>query len=562
MSADQICLAGIPRVLFIDNDPGTRQINQDLLAYWSCQPILATGEGKALLEDAIQKARQYRCQLALVDMRLRDHTDDDDYSGLELIPQLVPTQVIVFSAFANKATAFRMAMEKGALSLVDKADGPLDLKIELEKALQKLCAQRSSILIESRQVIEQIAAILATNHATFLKDQVLDTLVRLFPKASHLQLEFLDQGLSPPSLTSVPRPRSAILKVVEDDRQPVIVKLGRAHKLQKEVSNYEDHIRGYLVGFFHPQLQTSAVLWDVGGAIYSHLGSSANVQTFSQFYASASIPEIQHCLEQFFSTTWSALYRNTCEWQKTTAFRAYSDVWGNNWYDERICSFSAPEIRNAMGVEQGKILGARDPIAWLKEHVLAETENPQATLEDVKFAVTHGDLHGDNLLIDDKHNAWVIDYERSGKGPILQDFVELEADILTRLTHGADFQTFYQLCIHVARPQRLDACLDGDQIHSHQPPSGNFNKELKIIAVLRGLAREMTGIEDTRQYLLGLLYNTLFRATIIDSQLDLAQYHRVMMLASIICHRLDHWDKPWPPSNWPLIKTSPYPPER
>ena len=44
--------------------------------------------------------------------------------------------------------------------------------------------------------------------------------------------------------------------------------------------------------------------------------------------------------------------------------------------------------------------------------------------------MTHGDLHGDNLLVDKEH-AWAIDFEHTGSGHILRDFAELEVDILS-----------------------------------------------------------------------------------------------------------------------------------
>jgi hypothetical protein len=44
--------------------------------------------------------------------------------------------------------------------------------------------------------------------------------------------------------------------------------------------------------------------------------------------------------------------------------------------------------------------------------------------------LTHGDLHGANLIADG-NNAWVLDFERSGKGPQARDVAEMEMCILT-----------------------------------------------------------------------------------------------------------------------------------
>ncbi|GAB4493855.1 MAG: hypothetical protein Fur0016_29840 [Anaerolineales bacterium] len=70
------------------------------------------------------------------------------------------------------------------------------------------------------------------------------------------------------------------------------------------------------------------------------------------------------------------------------------------------------------------------------------------------------------------------------------------------------------------------------------------------ISHLRLLAHKCTGISDARQYLLGLLFNTLFRATISTTNQRKQIQQRALMLASILCHRLDHWEEAWPPPQW------------
>lgn len=50
----------------------------------------------------------------------------------------------------------------------------------------------------------------------------------------------------------------------------------------------------------------------------------------------------------------------------------------------------------------------------------------------------------------DTGNIWVIDFEPTGKGHILQDFAELEADIINRLeSHNQNIPSFYKLCLTV-----------------------------------------------------------------------------------------------------------------
>ena len=73
-----------PRILLVDNDLRARQIYDVLLQHWQYEPVIAQGDGKALMENAKWKAKQERCHLALIDLRLMDDYDEDDVSGSPL----------------------------------------------------------------------------------------------------------------------------------------------------------------------------------------------------------------------------------------------------------------------------------------------------------------------------------------------------------------------------------------------------------------------------------------------------------------------------------------------
>jgi hypothetical protein len=46
--------------------------------------------------------------------------------------------------------------------------------------------------------------------------------------------------------------------------------------------------------------------------------------------------------------------------------------------------------------------------------------------------------------------------------------------------------------------------------------------------------------------MLGLLFNMIFRAAIVR-KISLEKSQRPLLLASLICHRLDHWNDSWNP---------------
>jgi hypothetical protein len=325
-----------------------------------------------------------------------------------------------------------------------------------------------------------------------------------------------------------------------------VVKLARAKKIEIEVDRYERFISRRLAGNFTARLERNVVLWDIGGALYSYVGDF-DVKTFSRYYQEEPIEDIKDCLDSFFTVAWGRHYEKRQAQQNISLFDLYSNVWGD-WYEKRVKKFTSETPLKNMGIY--KRLNLPEPIAWFRRKI-AETSSQDLSLAEKTYvAVTHGDLHGDNLLIDSKRNAWVIDFERSGEGHILQDFIELEADIINRLeAHNEDLSSYYQMCLIVAKQTQIKGLEESEM----ECRDAGIRKALQTISILRSLALQCTEITDARQYLLGLLFNTIFRATIAHDEHDRSRQSRALLLASIFSHRLDHWDDPWPPEEWKSV---------
>jgi hypothetical protein len=196
--------------------------------------------------------------------------------------------------------------------------------------------------------------------------------------------------------------------------------------------------------------------------------------------------------------------------------------------------------------------GADHPLDWLKKMQDHEgSPDDPSLVAETRLAITHGDLHADNLLIDDSQHGWVVDFERSGEGHALQDFIELESDIITRLACARDeFPAFYYFCLTIAGGD----CIDNLPPDTSSLMNAETQKLFDTISAIRQLAVRCTGIKDARQYLLGLYFNTIFRATIVSREPRKSEL-RAWMLASILCHRLSHWGESWPPEEWANLQS-------
>jgi CheY-like chemotaxis protein len=540
------------RVLVVDNDPEVRESNVTKLRYWDYEPVAARGTGRALLEDAVEQARAWRCQLATVDLHLIDDHDHADWSGLELIRELMPTRSVIHSGSVNYRTVRDALSNSLVLAFVGKSESPEYLREVLDRHAAAHCACRHPVRIEWPGSLSsaEVARLLFPDTPGVPEDEAADLLVRLFPKASVLQLDYL--GSHRPASPSLPRPRSIVLKAREDGNQPVIVKLARAQKMEQEVEKYELYVRRRLGGNFYPILEESSLLWDIGGAVYSFLGSADEIVPFSKFYTSAEArtKHVVDSLGKFFNQMWLPHYGQKALRAESSLAKLYFSVWYGDWWLKRLDEHSqAGRVTAALGCWPGwQRLGLPEPVRWLHERIEQEMQG-----EPVPFrvAVTHGDLHSENLLVDTgSHNAWVIDFERTGYGHIVQDFVELEGDLLTHLAAdpGEDYDRLYALFVCAAAPTRL-----GRPSRVKTGDTG-LGRCMAVLRFLRRTAAEVTGVEDGREYLYGLLLNTLFRAMmLLNAGGPPARLLPPLMLAAILCHRLDHWQETWPPPAWPLV---------
>ena len=536
-----------PRILLVENERRARESCMSfVLKHWDYEPVLAIGEGKSLIKDAIAKARKSRCVLALIDLRLFDDSDGEDISGLELAQKIGPIRTIILSGYPNPSILRELLERHKDIPFLSKADAPEKIRHTLDTEVRKVCAAKRGLNTTPPDLLAQIARNTFGSLLEEYPDQVADILAQLLPGAANLKLEKLDSSLFISHASAVPRPRSVVLRVYEEDYEPVVVKLARAEKIEVEVDRYEKFISRKISRNLTAKLERYAILWDIGGALYSYIGDF-DVKTFSRYYEEHPIEDIRECLTSFFTVSWRKHYERKRKQGSISLFDLYASVWGD-WYGKRVKNFKSKTTRQELDLHEK--LGLPEPIEWFKSNIAENRAQDRSIVESTYTAVTHGDLHGDNLLIDSQKNAWVIDFERSGEGHVLQDFIELESDIINRLeAHSEDTSSYYQMCLTVACQTQIKE-LEQTEMEGADP---GIRKALQTISILRSLAYRCTKITDARQYLLGLLFNTIFRATINNAEKHHERQSRALMLAGIFCHRLDHWDDLWPPEDWQHI---------
>ncbi|GAB4531461.1 MAG: hypothetical protein Kow0063_10720 [Anaerolineae bacterium] len=509
------------RVLVIDNDPQVRSDLYEILEPMGYRVQAAQGLGRELMDQAVELARTFRPHVAIVDVRLLDEYSDDR-SGLQLLESLQSAARILYSAYLTPELTLEVIRRYSTTRWVSKHQSPQQLLDEVDSAARQasrrdLTLQRPPAL-DSQRIVEALFG----PDSDVPYDMVEDTLGQLFPENQKITLAPLGEERVTPF--SVSRGRSFVSKVYPDDLEPVVVKLAPAGQARNEQKKYQEHVKGRLVGQFYAQVEHTVEFWDIGGTTYSFLGSSLRaLPSFTVFYRREKDPElILKPLRHFFQEVWGRHYHQPLSRAPASLFQVYDQALRLR---TRLQSFGC---RQESLTFPGLATPLPNPVSWTLRNI------KDSLFPEAWCAITHGDLHGDNLFVDGEH-AWAIDFERTGPGHILRDFVELEVDILTRLVSlpRHDLSQLYALARALAEdadPTRLG------QTIAPLLAGPETGRALRVISGLRDLAFQVTGCQNFREYLWGLLLDTLFVAALVSE--DSPQRERALLLGAVLCERL------------------------
>ncbi|MEM4723790.1 MAG: CHAT domain-containing protein [Candidatus Hadarchaeum sp.] len=430
---------------------------------------------------------------------------------------------------------------------------PLPLGAAVDRAFRRLRAPSQSIA--GKQYLEEAAEKIGAP-----LDEVEELMAYLFPEATELHVGLL---LPKSATTSVVRGRSMLLSISADRRVDQVLKLVPRDRAVREATNYSGFVDGRLIGTRHAVLERWRALWHAGGLVYSLIGAGGRIPPpFSTYFRSNTPPtdRIDRVLKEAFGA-WSRHYAGHYSTQGPRAtdqplFVQYNEVWGNKLERKlTVLQTSLPPLPPNFGF-------LLHPVRWLGSNA----ERSAAVL--MRKAVTHGDFHADNILVDDDGHCWLLEFERTGLGPILQDFAELETDLLTRLTE-ISLEEFFLLCVglmELARPEAPVGPAIWKYVPENRPLSPKAEATAQALITLRFLAREHTRFEDSRELLWGLLLNVIYALSLSIEhggtyEHELQRRNQLLVLGAVISQRLDRWTDymrapDWPPREWEGILSS------
>lgn len=522
-----------PKILLVEDEqifhrPVIRWLND--VGY---QVRLATS-----LNEAVSALESEHFHLAILDIKL-DVTDPSNKQGLELLEILKDNGVkeimpcIVLSAHPTGENVLRAW---DASRFVSKERHYLK---ELTQSVNDTFAEQVGINFklnyvgESDQVLTDVAqdvnwSMSEKPDVKLLAPQVRDLFGKLFSDATSLYVTKLKPGLTGAAIVHIkPTWENGL-------GRSYVAKVGRRDKVETESRRYRENVKRYL--------PANAVA-EVGVAYTRHLGAlqyefaeteKVALVEFDEYYEQSSPHRIIESLQN--------LFHHTCRY----------------WYDARERKMEdLPKIYfEAFHLDEMKLIGriqmilpqfdpdaetmrfspdsapVANPIAWLKKY------RAECVLT-VYRCITHGDLTGRNIMVDDVGKCWLIDFYRTFKSHILRDFVILETDLKYRLLPSVSLSEFL----------RLEEVLLEVERHGEMPDlSDEFSPELYkaalVISAVRQIAHEYSRglnakLDDFRkEYLISLLMATLNVARL--RHINETRKFQALHSAVLLCAELDH----------------------
>lgn len=518
-----------PRLLVIDNDERIAYYLKTLFTKRGYAVYTAQGFGAALRKNAVTLARQVRPHVAIVDLRLDDDFTDEP-TGLLLLPEMDSACCILYSAYLAPTVLSRVKRQYSVFDWVDKQDIER-LFVVVDEAAGQTSASRRQLQIEwpSSWQRETIVQALFSEAPTRPEIDILDDIIVQLFKGNHRLVPETINGAAD-GLRSVVRGRSVVAKVHPDHLQPMVLKLGHARRTRREYLNYQEYIHNQLPGLFYTHVEKHVVFWDLGGTIYSFVGAGQQVlPTFAIHYArTTDLDAILQPLRHLFCSVWRPHYAAAGALEAPSLLAAYNEIFQ---LEEKLARIEPTLLPKLQALLSEPLL---DPVHWVR------TSGAQSAIPAARQAVTHGDLHGDNLFVEEEH-AWIIDFERTGPSHALRDFAELEMDIFARLIpqSAVDWPTLYQLACLLAEPRAPGESLP--PTNARLTGHAEVQKARQTISGLRHLAHEVVQYSDQREHLWALLFDALFVASV--TPMPETQRLRALLYASVICQQLAGWDK-------------------
>lgn len=327
---------------------------------------------------------------------------------------------------------------------------------------------------------------------------------RLVDDCARIEVAQMSSGNSGASILRIGRRKPSGVHVAD-----VLVKYGAVDQIRAEVANWEE-TRELIRNFRLTQIERSVTGRYLGAIEYTLIGADAGrVIPFAEFYASRDVLDIEKCLE--------GLFRQTCSlwYEEENRFRRNGVNLADHY--ERLLGFDIGSIGRAYQFKFGldalhkPELDLAELPRRLPNPIKGLVQGWRPEVVDTFICRTHGDMHGENLLVDvPGGNAWMIDFASTGVAHWARDLCMLEASIKFQYLEPESLEKIFAFEDCLLSGPTLDI-----DLASMWSGDLQFEKAARAIQVLRKFGAEASAELDPEQafdeYCTALLFTTLNR---------------------------------------------------
>jgi hypothetical protein len=493
--------------------------------------------------DAVALIDKEYFHLVVSDVRLVDE-DKDNKQGLEILSYIdkigltdVITKVVI-TGYGTRDWARQSFKEYKVHDFIPK-QGPdgkgfdeNDFVQSIKSALADKVRINTDLTIEFVHGLSLDAMVSRIQRACgdvpveILQWELDDLIRKIFVDANRLVISSVSGGHS----------KSGVVKVEpfykeKGQAEALIFKYGVFKEIEQEARNFQE-IKRFTDGKRYTNLELKARTRLLGGIIYSLV---EKVRSFSDFYQGSDNKAVCSVIDDLFSRTCRKWYENRLPKRTQNMIELYWKP-ANTTYEELLDCFNHmyPRYVNKPRISFPEI--ERDfanPIyhSYLKDKPIYM---PTHT------AITHGDLNGENLLVDKDNHAWMIDFNRTGEGHIFRDFVELETVIKFQLFDETNLSFLYEFEKNLLSPVKFSESLDRSKFELSEDAIKAFDS---IECIRKHAGRVIQPSDEMQDFYVGLFYQTVNLIRYYNLLHLKQRKNYILLSAALLCEKLANWQE-------------------
>ncbi|MCB0192466.1 MAG: response regulator [Anaerolineae bacterium] len=505
-------------ILIVDNEFNVRDDLKDFLMIDGFQ-VFAAGSA----DEALEILKHNRIYLAIIDVRLKDDNDPHDMSGLDFAAQLAPEVAKIILTGFRTEDLIRQAMNgyknqiTPAYDVLAKQEGPEKLLDTVKDVFTRKINSQINLSLEitydeGYSLSAMMAPLQETIDFDLEESEVEELFRRLFRQESSIKIYYLPPGRGGASVALVKPTYNGI------DGHPIVVKFGLANHIDREVAAYREFLEPFAHRYSTVIIDQPARTHHLAACKLLFVGHSVDKpRSFNTVYKDQTILDamVQKIVHNIFVHSCGIWYKGKRRWQESDGpFSAFMNQQLSLHLDAERSELKT--IINALVDDSSDNTFRRinpQTVAAKVDDTFIELADPLYVLAHLGdclpkpsfVSVTHGDLNGHNLFIDESGSPWLIDFYRTGWGPALRDAAELESAIKFELLESTNLQALFQFEQTLLAPNTYSEQI---VLPSHRE-TADFKRALIAIQAIREAARSIAETEHIDEYYALLLFYAL-----------------------------------------------------